>query len=219
MGGILPNMGRSNMSTKTSKTDYPSMGIAQSLFSEVKLKVLALLFGQPNRTFQMSEILSLINSGVGAVHRIIVRLAKSGLVNEKLIGRTKFYQANSESPVFQEIYGIVIKTVALTIPLQSALTPYMNSIYSAFIYGSIARGTDNASSDIDIMIIGEELRYTDILNAIQPVESGVKRAINVKILTSKEWKSKVEGENPFIVRVLNQPKIFLKGSEHDVREP
>ncbi len=95
----------------------------------------------------------------------------------------------------------------------------MNSIYSAFIYGSIARGTDNASSDIDIMIIGEELRYTDILNAIQPVESGVKRVINVKIITSNEWKSKVEDENPFVARVLNQPKIFLKGSEHGIREP
>ncbi|MCK5130887.1 MAG: nucleotidyltransferase domain-containing protein [Candidatus Sabulitectum sp.] len=219
MGGILPNMGRRNMPAKTCKADYPSLGIAQSLFSEVQLKVLALLFGQPNRKFQMSEIISLANSGVGAVHRIIMRLVKSGLVNEDIIGRTKFYHANTESPVFQELYGIVIKTVALTIPLQSALTPYMNSIYSAFIYGSIARGTDNASSDIDIMIIGEELRYTDILNALQPVEIDIKRTISVKILTLKEWKSKVEGQNPFVTRVLNQPKIFLKGSEYDIREP
>jgi len=219
MGGILPNMGRKNMPTKTYKAVYPSLGIAQSLFSEVQLKVLALLFGQPNRKFQMSEIISLANSGVGAVHRIIMRLVKSGLVNEDIIGRTKFYHANTESPVFQELYGIVIKTVALTIPLQSALTSYMNSICSAFIYGSIARGTDNASSDIDIMVIGEELRYTDILNAMQPVEKDIKRTISVKILSLKEWKSKVEGQNPFVTRVLNQPKIFLKGSEYDIREP
>jgi hypothetical protein len=179
-------MGRRIMPAKDCKTDYPSLGIAQSLFSEVQLKVLALLFGQPNRKFQMSELISLANSGVGAVHRIIMRLVKSGLVNEDIVGRTKFYNANTESPVFQEIYGIVIKTVALTIPLQSALTPYMNSICFAFIYGSIARGTDNASSDIDIMIIGEELRYSDILNAIQPVESKIKRTISVKILTLKE---------------------------------
>lgn len=207
------------MPAKDCKTDYPSLGIAQSLFSEVQLKVLALLFGQPNRKFQMSELISLANSGVGAVHRIIMRLVKSGLVNEDIVGRTKFYNANTESPVFQEIYGIVIKTVALTIPLQSALTPYMNSICFAFIYGSIARGTDNASSDIDIMIIGEELRYSDILNAIQPVESKIKRTISVKILTLKEWKNKVKEHNPFITRVLDQPKTFLKGSEHDVREP
>ena len=219
MGGIIPNMGGRNMSAKTSKADYPSLGIATSLFSEVQLKVLALLFGQPNRKFQMSEIISLANSGVGAVHRIITRLVKSGLVNEDIIGRTKFYHANAESPVFQELYGIVIKTVALTIPLQSALTPYMNTIYSAFVYGSIARGTDNASSDIDIMIIGKELRYTDILNAFQPVENNIKRTISVKIFSRKEWKSKVEGQNPFVTRVLNQPKIFLKGSEYDVKEP
>lgn len=219
MGGILPNKGRRSMPAKTTKADYPSLGIAQSLFSEVQLKVLALLFGQPNRKFQMSEIISLANSGVGAVHRIIMRLVKSGLVNKDMIGRSKFYHANAESPVFQEIFGIVIKTVGLTTPLQSASAPYMNSICSAFIYGSIARGTDSASSDIDIMIIGEELRYTDILNAMQPVEIDIKRTISVKILSRKEWKSKVEGQNPFVARVLNQPKIFLKGSENDIREP
>lgn len=207
------------MNGKNCKADYPSLGIAQSLFSEVQLKVLALLFGQPNRTFQMSELISLVNSGVGAVHRIIVRLVKSGLVNEEIIGRTKFFRANSESPVFQELYGIVIKTVALTIPLQSALAPYIDSISSAFIYGSIASGTDNASSDIDVIIIGEELRYTDILSAMQSVEAEVKRTVSVRILTCNEWKSKVEGHNPFTTRVLDQPKIFLKGSENDIREP
>ena len=207
------------MSLTTRETNYPSLGIAQSLFSEVQLKVLACLFGQPNRQFQMSELISLVNSGVGAVHRIVKRLAKSGLVNEDVIGKTKFYQANADSPVFHEIYGLVIKTVALSIPLQSALTPYMELIYAAFIYGSVARGTDHASSDIDIIIIGEGLLYTDILNATQPVESEIGRAISVKILTRKEWKKKVDDKNPFVVRVLGQPMIFLRGTDHDIREP
>ncbi len=207
------------MSLTTRETNYPSLGIAQSLFSEVQLKVLACLFGQPNRQFQMSELISLVNSGVGAVHRIVKRLAKSGLVNEDVIGKTKFYQANADSPVFHEIYGLVIKTVALSIPLQSALTPYMELIFAAFIYGSVARGTDHASSDIDIIIIGEGLLYTDILNATQPVESEIGRAISVKILTRKEWKKKVDDKNPFVVRVLGQPMIFLRGTDHDIREP
>jgi len=207
------------MPVTTRENEYPSLGIAQSLFSEVQLKVLAFLFGQPERHFQMSELISLVNSGVGAVHRIVKRLVKSGLVNEDVIGRTKFYQANADSPIFHEIYGLVIKTVALTIPLRSALAPFMESVYAAFIYGSVARGTDHASSDIDITIIGEGLLYTDILNATQPVESEIGRTISVKILTRKEWKKKVEDQNPFVARVMGQPKIFLKGSEHDIREP
>ena len=207
------------MPVMTRETDFPSLGIAQSLFSEVQLKVLALLFGQPNRQFQMSELISLVNSGVGAVHRIVKRLVKSGLVNEDVIGRTKFYQANADSPVFHEIYGLVIKTVALAIPLHLALTPYMELINAAFIYGSVARGTDHASSDVDIIIIGEGLLYTDILNATQPVESEIGRTISVKILTRKEWKKKVDDQNPFVARVLSQPMIFLKGSDHDIREP
>lgn len=207
------------MPATTSETEYPSLGIAQSLFSHVQLKVLAFLFGQPNRRFQMSELISLVDSGVGAVHRNVKRLVKSGLVNEDVIGRTKFYQANADSPVFHEISGLMMKTVALTVPLQSALAPYMDSVYAAFIYGSVARGTDHASSDIDIIIIGERLLYTDILNATQHVESEIGRTISVKILTLNEWKKKVEGHNPFVARVLDHPKIFLKGSEHDIREP
>ncbi len=99
------------------------------------------------------------------------------------------------------------------------MTPYIELIYAAFIYGSVARGTDHASSDIDIIIIGEGLLYTDILNATQPVESEIGRAISVKILTRKEWKKKVDYQNPFVARVLSQPKIFLRGSDHDIKEP
>lgn len=212
-------MGEKQWHTNSNEADYPSLEIAQSLFSEVQLKVLALLFGQPDRKFQMSELITLIDSGVGAVHRIVKRLTNSRLVNEEKIGRTKFYQANSQSPVFHEIHGLVIKTVALTIPLQSALAPFMGSIFGAFIYGSIANGKDNADSDIDIIIIGEGIQYSDLLNALQPVENEINRTISVRIMALEEWKSKVEGSNPFVQRVLAQPKIFLKGSEYAIRKP
>lgn len=207
------------MHTPINEADYPSQGIAQSLFSEVQSKVLALLFGQPDRKFQMSELISLIDSGVGAVHRIVKRLTNSRLVNEERIGRTKFYQANSRSPVFQEIHSLVTKTVALTIPLETALAPFMDSILGAFIYGSIANGKDNADSDIDIIVIGEGIQYSDLLSALQPVENDILRTISVRIMTLEEWKSKVEESNPFVQRVLDQPKVFLKGSEHAIREP
>ena len=219
LGSILPNMGIKNNSGRRGIRDIPSMGIAQSLFSEVQLKVLALLFGQPERAFQMSELLELASSGVGAVHRVVTRLVKSGLVNEDVKGRTKFYQANADSPVFHELCGLVIKTVALAIPLRSALAPFMGSVFAAFIYGSVARGSDNASSDIDVMVIGEDLSYTEILPALQSVESETGRTISVKILTREEWKKKVSDRNPFIERVLDQPMIFLVGSENDIREP
>lgn len=216
---MLPNMGEKQRHTTSNESDYPSRGIAQSLFSEVQLKVLALLFGQPDRKFQMSELIILIDSGVGAVHRIVKRLTNSRLVNEERIGRTKFYQANSQSPVFHEIHGLVIKTVALTIPLESALAPFMNSIFGAFIYGSIANGKDNSDSDIDIIVIGEGIQYSDLLSALQPVENDIRRTISVRIMTLEEWKNKVEESNPFVQRVLAQPKIFLKGSEYAIREP
>ena len=88
------------------ETDYPSLGIVQSLFSEVQLKVLAILFGQQNRTSQMSEMISLVNSDAGAVHRIIIRFVKSGLVDKHITGRTKFYQ-QIPSPLYSRSYTVL----------------------------------------------------------------------------------------------------------------
>src|SRR6185436_10782044 len=140
-GTILPDMG-----TELA----PRTRLADALFSPVQQRVLALLFGQPERSFRSTEVIALAGSGTGAAHRQLVRLADSGLVTATRVGNQKHYQANRDSPIFSELHGLVVKTMGLVGPLEEALAPFRERIQVAFVYGSIAKGTDTAQSDIDL---------------------------------------------------------------------
>ncbi len=226
MGSIVPIMGRKNGLTENFKKEInepikgglelPALGLAESLFSHVQLRVLSLLFGQPDRSFQGAELIRLAASGVGAVHREIRRLVSSGLVTEIPLGRRKLYRANQNSPIFQELHGLILKTVGLTIPVRDALLPFTNSIRTAFIYGSIAMGDDSAMSDLDLLIIGENIAYPDIISALQPVEQRINRQLSIKMITFDELKEKRSAGNPFILNVLSKPRLFLIGSDNDL---
>lgn len=110
-------------------------GIADALFSTTRQRVLAYIFGQPDRSFCASELIALTGSGSGAVQRELARLTQSGLTTVRRIGNQKHYQANPESPVFQELCDIVDKTVALVGPIRKALAPLENDIL-ALLNGS-----------------------------------------------------------------------------------
>src|SRR5436309_5680433 len=206
-GTILPNMG-----TELA----PSTRLADVLFSPVQQRVLALLFGQPGRSFQSAEVIALAGSGTGAVHRQLVRLADSGLVTVTRIGNQKHYQANRDSPVFSELHGLVVKTIGLVGPLQEALAPLRDRIQVAFVYGSIAKGTDTAQSDIDLMVICDDLAYSDLYGALQEAEATLHRKVHVSLATAAEWKRKLATGNPFVTKVQAQPKVPLIGSADDL---
>ncbi len=210
----IPKKGR-NTPIKGS-IDLPTLGLAESLFSRVQLRVLALLFGQPERSFQGAELIRLAASGVGAVRREIRRLVSSGLVIEVPLGRRKLYRVNQSSPIFQELHDLILKTVGLTIPVRDALLPFTKSIRTAFIYGSIAMGDDSAWSDVDLLIVGEDLAYPDVISALQPVEQRINRKISVQMITFAEWREKSSSGNPFILNVLSKPRLFLIGSDNDL---
>ena len=205
MGSILPDMGIT-LETAT--------GLAQALFSKVEQRVLGLLFGQPDRSFQGAELIRLARSGDGAVHRVLTRLAKSGLVTVTPIGNQKHYRANPKSPIFHELHGIIVKTVGLAAPLQAALAPFARTIEAAFVFGSMAKGTDSAKSDIDLMLIADELTYSDLFSALQSAEATLGRPVNPTIYSREELRTRRAGEDPFLQRVLSQPKVWLIGSEH-----
>ena len=190
--------------------------MAESLFSRVQLRVLSLLFGQPDRSFQGAELIRLAASGVGAVHREIRRLVSSGLVIEVPLGKRKLYRVNQNSPIFQELHDLILKTVGLTIPVRNALVPFAGSIRTAFFYGSVAMGNDSAMSDVDLLIVGEDLAYPDIISALMPVENIINRKISVQMITFNEWKEKSSAGNPFIMNVLSKPRMFLIGSDNDL---
>jgi hypothetical protein len=107
LGIIIPKMGINESGSVT---------IQAALFTRVQQRVLGILFGQPDRRFQGTELIRMAQSGTGAVHRQLTSLASSGLVNITRIGNQKYYQANPDSPVFDELCGLLQKTVGLREP-------------------------------------------------------------------------------------------------------
>jgi predicted nucleotidyltransferase len=178
--------------------------------------VLALFFGQPERSFRSTEVIALAGSGTGAAHRQLVRLAESGLVTVTRVGKQKHYQANHASPVFAELHGLVLKTIGLVGPLKQALSPFTERIQSAFVYGSTAKGTDTSQSDVDLMVICDDLAYSDLYSALQEAEATLQRPAHVSLATAAEWKRKLAAGNPFVTKVQAQPKIPLIGSPDDL---
>lgn len=213
LGMIVPNMGK-----KSTAMNPPIAlaGLADALFTPVQQRVLGLLFGQPERVYQSSELIRLADSGTGAVHRLLTRLADAGLVTAERVGNQKHYRANPDSPVFAELRGLIGKTTGLAMPLRLALDPFATKINVAFVYGSIAKGTDHATSDIDLMVIAQKLDYPDLYTALQNAEAALARPINPSLMTLVEWRRKCAQRGSFVARVAAQPRIFVIGSDNEL---
>lgn len=207
LGFIIPNMG----STR-------GRSIGDALFSRTQQRVLGVLFGRPDQSFFANEIVRLAGGGFGAVHRELSALEAAGLVTATRKGNQKHYQANRDAPIFAELRGIIVKTVGIADILRQALEPLAPRVRAAFIYGSVAKGSDTARSDIDLMVIGDEAQYGEIFNAAADAERTLGRKVNPTVLTAKELRERSRDDG-FHARVLGQPKIFIVGSQDDLGQP
>lgn len=194
----------------------PSASLASALFSGTQQRVLGLLFGQPDRSFYATEIINLAGVGSGAVQRELARLAQSGLVTLRPLGNQKHYQANPDSPIYEELCGIARKTVGLAEPLRAALVPLAGQISAAFVYGSVAKKQDTARSDIDLMLISDSLTFGDTFLALRQATDQLGREVNPNILTKKEFARRRAEGGSFVSRIMEQPKIWLIGSEDEL---
>jgi predicted nucleotidyltransferase len=213
LGMIIPEMGKKSQQPLV---EAARSGIADVLFTPVQQRVLALLFGQPDRKYQSGELIRLADSGTGAVHRLLTRMADTGLITVERVGNQKYYQANAESPVFEELAGLVRKTVGLLAPLQAALGHLEDRIVAAFVYGSVAKGTDRAGSDIDLMVVADDLDYAELFAALLGVEATLARPVNPNLMTRAEWKRRRGEPDSFAARIAAQPRLFVIGSGDDV---
>ena len=193
-----------------------SVSISNALFSKVQQRVLGLIFAHPERSFYASEIVRSVHSGRGAVERELLRLQLSGLVSVEHLGNQKHYRANPQSPVFEDLQGLVLKTVGLTEPLKKCLEPYADQIKAAFVFGSVAKAADTAKSDIDLMVIGDDLNQLDLYTASQKAEQLLRRKVSPLFLSPKDWQRKASVKGSFINKISAQPKLFIFGSEKDL---
>jgi len=192
--------------------------IGDALFTKTQQRVLGLLFGKPDKSFYTNEIMRWAAIGRGTVSRELDRLVSAGLISITKEGNQNHYQANENSPIYKELVSIVKKSFGVADQIKEVLAPLDNNIEVAFIYGSISKGTATEFSDIDLMIIGNELNYGLVMEALMPLEDSLQRTINPTIYEVKDFIVKLKEGNSFITRVMDQPKIMIKGSEDGIRE-
>lgn len=216
---IMPKLGMSrSITTARAKAAAAARhtSLADALFTGTQQRVLALLFGQPGRSFYATELIGLAAAGSGAVQRELARLSQSGLITAHAVGNQKHYRANAASPVFEELSAIVQKTFGLAEPLRAALAPLAKRITAAFVYGSVAKQQDTASSDVDLMVVSDSVSYPDLYATIESASQRLGRTVNPTIYTRKELTKRIKSGESFVTRVLEQPKVWLIGSEDDL---
>jgi predicted nucleotidyltransferase len=208
---IVPILGSTASSHRSRRKS-----LADALFTKTQQRVMRVLFGQPERSFYASELIRDAGTGSGAAQRELAKLEGNGLILARRIGHQKHYQANPASPLYSELRNIVLKTVGLAEPLRDALKPLSAAIRVAFVYGSVAKATDQSASDIDLMIISDSLTYGEVFGALERVTRTVGRKINPTVYTVDEFSKRARTENAFVTRVLEQPKLWVIGSEDDL---
>jgi predicted nucleotidyltransferase len=196
--------------------DKSGHSLADALFTTTQQRVLGALYGQPQRSFTVTELIALTGAGSGAAQRELARLTASGLLTVRPIGNQNHYQADPASPIHDELVGIMQKTVGFADPLRQALAPLAKKIAVAFVYGSVARRNDTAASDIDLMIVSDELGYADVMSALHSIQEKLGREINPAIYSRGELARRVRSRNAFVRNVLAQPKLWLIGGENDL---
>ncbi|MBG9387745.1 nucleotidyltransferase domain-containing protein [Caenimonas sp. DR4.4] len=202
------------MGSKPAPIDSP---MADALFPRVRQRVLALLFGNPDRSFFSNEVVALVQSGTGAVQRELAGLSQAGLLTVTTRGNQKHYQADREAPVFAELRGLVLKTSGLVDVLRVALAPLASGISAAFVFGSIAKHEDTKSSDVDLLIVSDALGYADVFSALENAADIVGRKINPTLYTHADLAKRMKQASAFTTRVMKQPKMWVVGSEDALR--
>lgn len=191
--------------------------VAEALFGKTKRGLLALLFGQPNKSFYLRQILRETGLGSGAVQRELAQLAGADLIRRTEEGSQVHFQANADSPVYSELCSLLTKTAGMADSLRAVLLPFAHQrkILVAFIYGSVAKGRQRAISDVDLMIVGK-IGLSGLLPALRPLQDRLGREINPSIYQPAEFAQKLSRDDHFLRSVMSQPKLLIIGTEDDL---
>ncbi len=190
--------------------------LGDALFTSTQQQVLQLLYARPHESFYMKQILRMTGMGVHTIKRELDRMVSAGILTFTKIGNQHHYQANSDCPIYQELLAIVRKTFGIAGVLKAALQPIDGKDTKAFVFGSMAKAEDNAESDIDLLLVGKALVYSEAIELLIEAEEALGRPINSTIYETDQFLKKVDQNNAFIVRVMDQPKLWIKGESNDI---
>jgi predicted nucleotidyltransferase len=189
--------------------------VAHHLLGQTRSAVLGALLLHPESSLHVRELARLTGASPGSLHRELRTLADLGLLLRQEVGRQVHYRANSDSPVFAELASLLRKTAGVADVLREALAPLGSKVKLAFVYGSVAAGTERASSDIDLMVLGAA-SFADLARALAEAQGALRRDVNPTVMTEREFARRVAEGDGFARSVAEGSRIWLKGDDHDL---
>jgi uncharacterized protein len=208
LGTLVPNMGTEAVSSKSP--------LGETLFGQTRQRILALLFGRPDERFYQRRIIQSVGLGSGAVQRDLELLSRSGILTRTVEGRQTYFQANRQCLIFAELHSIVRKTFGAAQAIKKALESIADRIRVAFVFGSVAVGAETSASDVDVMVVGDNLSLTDVVSAIAEAQREIGREINPSVYPTEEFCRKLAEGQHFVSSVVAGRKIFLIGDEREL---
>jgi uncharacterized protein len=188
---------------------------SRSLFGHTRSALLAMLYGHVDQSFYVRQLVRAIGAGHGALQRELKYLTEMGLVLRRNQGNQVLYQANSQSPIFSEIKGLITKTVGIHDVIRSALASLGPEIQIVFVYGSVARQKERANSDVDLMVLGDA-SFSEVVSALGPAQKALGREINPTVFPASEFRSKLAAGNHFLRSVMKEKRLFVLGTENEL---
>lgn len=187
------------------------MSLKSAIFSDSQAKVYLQIFGNPERAYHLSELRRMTGLGSASLQREINRLVDAGLATSVMVGNQRQISANTQSTVFEELHALTLKVLGVVPMLLEALSPIASKIELALVYGSVAKQLDTAASDIDVMVVCQDLTLREILEHVLPIEELLNRKVNPTCYTAKEFRKRLGDPDSFVNRVLAQRIIRLIG--------
>jgi predicted nucleotidyltransferase len=186
-------------------------------FGAYRRQVLGLLLLHPGESFHLREIARATNTQPGTLRRELAQLADAGVLSREKVGNLVRYKADPACPIYDELRGILKKTAGVADVLREGLASLSDKISVAFVYGSVASGAERRSSDIDVIVVGSA-SFEEVVEALHSSQEELRREINPNVYSFVEFKKKAKEKGSFLARVLDEPKLFILGKEHDLRK-
>jgi predicted nucleotidyltransferase len=192
--------------------------LAHQLFGQTRCAVLSTLVLHPESSLHVRELARLTGASAGSLHRELRLLADMGLLLRQEVGRQVHYRANVAHPVHAELAQLLRKTAGLADVLRAALEPLGAKVELAFVYGSMASGTERPGSDVDLMVLGEA-SFAQLARALGSPQATLRREVNPTVMTRREFADKLAHGDGFVRSVMKGDKLWLKGGQRDLAEP
>jgi predicted nucleotidyltransferase len=188
-----------------------------ALFPTVRGEILAATLTQPDKWWYLSELAQFLRTTPSSLQRDLKALVDGGILEQRREGTRAYVKADTRSPLFADLHGLVEKTAGLLPTLRRLLEQFDTRVDVAFVYGSIARGEEHATSDVDLLVIGT-VGLAELAPALRKVEEQLGREVNVTSYSQAEFRTKVGGGDHFLTEVLRGSKQFVKGGQRDLDE-